>query len=72
VKSRYVADGFRYPSSVQAAHGHQVTDVAAVCARCHGRRPTYRWAGDRAHRWAGTLTSSHRARGAAVGHCASR
>jgi hypothetical protein len=51
----YLADGFCDRCAVQAAYGHQVgfSQVASVCPECHGKRPTYRNAGEHAQRWAG-------------------
>lgn len=77
VKNQYVFDGFCCRCSVQAAYGHQTgfTEVSAVCDNCRGKCPTYRWAGARAHRWAGCqrlpASGQDRRRPANTGSCAS-
>jgi hypothetical protein len=55
VKSAYVADGFCHGCAAQAAYGHQLgfSQIEPPCGACQGIRPTYEWAGERAHRWAG-------------------
>lgn len=56
VRARYVGDGFCAACSVQAAFGHQMgfSQVTAACVECQEKRPTYRFAAEDAHRWAGT------------------
>lgn len=58
-KDHYLLDGFCDTCSVQAAFGHQIgfSQVAHVCTGCRGKRPTYRWAGEQAHRWSGVTAA---------------